>query len=158
MDPKIRFIVIIVAVALGVLVAKNKRHETASQKWEREHNVTDPGEDPRFKAAEAEARRHWPEFVTAFNRRWAGDHFAVKAAFKGGENTEWMWVAVTGLNGNVITGTVDNEPVYVHNVKEGQSVNINVAETDDWVYKSGSAPMVGGFTSKVLKQIEGERK
>src|SRR5262245_2036309 len=103
MDPRIRLGLIAIAVIVGIIAAnnKNRRHKTDTQRWEREHNISDPGNDPRFKAAEAEARRRWPEFVAAFNRREPNVAYAVKARFTDGSATEWMWVQVQSIAGDM---------------------------------------------------------
>ena len=68
-----------------------------------------------------------------------------------------MWVEVDSMTADSITGRVDNDPVDVHNVKLGDTVTRKLSEIDDWIYKD-SAGLHGGFTSKVLQQIEDERK
>ena len=160
MDPKIRLGLIVVAVIIGIVVAnnKNRRHETDSQRWEREHNMSDPGNDPRFKAAEAEARRRWPEFVAAFNRHEPNVAYAVKAKFMDGNVTEWMWVQVESIAGDAVRGKLDNDPVDVHNVKVGDHVTKGLADIDDWIVGRNGSVAQGGFTTKVLQQIDSERK
>lgn len=145
-------------VSLSLVVDSGcKKEESAGQKWEREHNFSDPGDDPRMKTAEAESRRRWPEFVTAFNERKPNRAYAVKARFVDGKVTEWMWMQVESINGNTVTGRVDNDPVDVKNVKLGDRVSKPLADIDDWIVGDGKT-MTGGFTSKVLQQIESERK
>src|SRR5688572_267015 len=100
MNLKIRVIAIVIGVIIAMYAAKNKQSrrsrsvDSASARLEREHNVTDPGDDPRFKAAEAEAMRRWPEFVAAFNKQEPNVAYAVKAKFTDGDASEWMWVQV----------------------------------------------------------------
>jgi uncharacterized protein YegJ (DUF2314 family) len=145
--------------AVGVVALLLKPKETESQRWEREQNMSTPGEDPRFRAAEDEARRRWPEFVAAFAKRKPGDNFAVKAQFVDGGHTEWMWVQVHSIDGATLRGTLDNEPVYVKNVKGGQSVTVKQADTDDWLFqRQGDKDMTGAFTAKAMIEIERERK
>jgi uncharacterized protein YegJ (DUF2314 family) len=151
--PPLRFF----GIFLWCLVAGCGKAESDSAKWEREHNYSDPGDDPRMKAAEAEAMKRWPEFAAAFKRRQPNQGFAVKAKFTEGKTTEWMWVEVDSMTADAITGRVDNDPVDVHNVKLGDTVTRKRSEIDDWIYKD-SAGMHGGFTSKVLQQIDDERK
>jgi len=157
MNFKIRAVVIVIAVIIGIISAKNKSNR-APRVDPNNRNIVDPGNDPRFKAAEAEAKRRWPEFTAAFNARKPGDIFIVKARFRQGQNEEWMWVKVGSITGSTISGTLADTPSYVSNVKEGQSVSAQVADTDDWMYHKADGTEMGGFTDKVLQQIEREQK
>ena len=69
-----------------------------------------------------------------------------------------MWVKVANINGNAISGTLVDTPSYVKTVKEGQSVGVQVADTDDWMYHKADGTEAGGFTDKVLQQIDREQK
>jgi uncharacterized protein YegJ (DUF2314 family) len=161
MNLKVRAIVIVIAIVIGMITARNKssrrQDQTQRQRWEREHNLSNPGDDPRFKAAEAEARRRWPEFVTALSRREPNVAYAVKAKFTDGDTTEWMWMQVESVSGDTITGVLDNVPVDVHNVKQGDRVTKKLADIDDWIVGRNGSAAQGGFTSKVLRQIEDEK-
>ena len=143
-------------VALAMALAGCNK-DSAGQKWEREHNTSDPGNDPRMKAAEAEAIKRWPEFTAAFAHRDSSEGFAVKGRFVDGASTEWMWIEVASVQSGSVSGKIDNDPVYIHNVKFGDAVTVKLADIDDWIYKD-AAGMHGGFTSKVLQQIDDEKK
>jgi uncharacterized protein YegJ (DUF2314 family) len=113
-------------------------------------------EDPRMTAAVEEARRRWPEFVAAFGKRRPDQTFAVKIAFREGEIVEFMWVKVAAIEGEQIRGILDNEPVDVKSVRHGDSVQVKLADLNDWIYVQDGT-MIGGFTVKVLQQLEKER-
>lgn len=102
-------------------------------------------DDPRLLAAVAEARRRWPEFLQAFQRREPDQTFSVKAPFTDGEKTEWMWVMVSSLAEEVLEGNLGNAPVEVRNVREGDRVTVRVSEIGDWVYQDGMN-LIGGFS------------
>ena len=110
-------------------------------------------DDPRMKAAVAEARRRWPEFVAAFATRAAGQHFSVKARFTEGEAEEVMWLTVAGIEGALIKGTLDNEPHDIKTLKLGDPVVVKVDEMSDWMYPLGDK-RAGGFTVKVLLEAK----
>jgi uncharacterized protein YegJ (DUF2314 family) len=153
---------LVLVVAAAVYFAKSRHAsdntaETDAQKWEREHNLIDPANDPRFKAAEAEAMRRWPEFASAFTNRQPGDNFAAKAKFVEGNMTEWMWVEVATITASGITGKLANDPVHVKNVKDGDAVSKPLSEIDDWIISRKGEIVAGGFTTKVFEQIEKER-
>jgi uncharacterized protein YegJ (DUF2314 family) len=110
-----------------------------------------PEDDPRMKAATAEARRRWPEFAAAFANRQPKQTFSVKLPFRDGEHRECMWLSVLSLDGDTIHGKVDNEPVNVTTVRLGSRVRANRQHLIDWLY-IGAAGVVGGFTVKVLQE------
>jgi uncharacterized protein YegJ (DUF2314 family) len=110
-----------------------------------------PDDDPRMKKAVKEARRRWPEFVTAFEQRELDDFFSIKAPIREGENCEFMWVNATAIEGERIFGTLGNDPVLLKKVRDGDRVVVSVADLNDWMYiKKGAEDYVGGFTVKVL--------
>lgn len=110
------------------------------------------GDDPRMVAAVEEARRRWPEFNSAFQKRKSEEEiFAVKARFAEGDEEEFMWVAVENINGDSITGTLGNSPAIVKKVKEGDTVTVKLSDLNDWLYGKEDK-MEGGFTMKVMEE------
>jgi uncharacterized protein YegJ (DUF2314 family) len=114
--------------------------------------------DPRIVAATTEAKRRWPEFVTAFEHPGGRKGFAVKHAFPTKDGSkEHMWVNLTAIHGNQIMGTLDDQPLADIGYKENDPVTLTVADVEDWVYVD-SGKMVGGFSVAALETIEGEQK
>lgn len=111
-------------------------------------------DDPRMLAAVTEARSRWPEFVSAFKQR-AGQNFAVKAPVTVGENTEFIWISVDGLEPEYIHGTLDNDPVDLGDLKHGSRVEVAVKDLNDWAFLQNDEP-VGLFTVKVLAEIQSQ--
>jgi uncharacterized protein YegJ (DUF2314 family) len=112
-------------------------------------------DDPLMVAAVAEARRRWPEFVAAFERR-DGEMFSVKSEFTEGDASEFIWVEVTAIENDVVYGKLGNEPVALNKLKLGQTVRVPRAELNDWMYMKGDK-IQGGFTLEALKKAQ-ERK
>ena len=109
--------------------------------------------DPRMRAAVAEARRRWPEFVAAFEERRPGQSFAVKAKVTEPNGaSEYLWLAVTALEGDGIYGILDNEPVLLRHRHRGDRTRVLVSSLQDWMTFDG-AKGTGGFTIAVLQQI-----
>lgn len=108
-------------------------------------------DDPEMQAAVAEARRRWPDFVSAFEKRDLYDHspFMIKAPFTDGTHTEFMWVQVTGMENQIVYGTLENTPANVSAVEEGDIVRVKVGEINDWLCTI-EGDMAGAFTMKVL--------
>lgn len=115
------------------------------------------GDDPRMKAAEKEARRRFPEFVAAYKKRTPEQNFAVKFPFEDGEIVEFMWVSVTGIDGDLVSGRIDNEPLDVGTVKLGSRVRVSAKKLNDWIYTDGD-DMQGGFTIKAIEEIQRDRQ
>lgn len=115
------------------------------QEWGQPPVMLIEDDDPRLKAAVAEARERWPEFVQAFEKRQPSQTFAVKALFTDGEQGEWMWINISSIKDGTIEGRVENKPASVHNVREGDQVSVKASEIGDWAYQAGEK-LVGGFS------------
>ena len=81
-----------------------------------------------------------------------GEQLGIKVPFREGENTEWMWVDVVGWKGDVIDGTLDNEPDMVKNVKLGQRVKVKFSEVADYIHQRADGTREGGFSLEVLRK------
>jgi len=112
--------------------------------------VNSADDDPQIKAAVQEARTTWNQFTKAFESRAQNtESFNVKFPFKSKDKTEFMWIEVTSINENMVTGKLGNDPVWAKDLKLGDEVKMKVSELADWMYlKDGE--MVGGFSVKVL--------
>ena len=108
-------------------------------------------DDPSMVAAVQKARDEWPRFVAAFEAR-DGSEFAVKAPVTRGDATEYIWIAVTALEGERVYGTLANEPAHLGALKLGSKVAVPIAELNDWCYLDASEKPVGAFTVEVLQK------
>lgn len=108
-------------------------------------------DDPLLQAAEAEARKRWPEFVQAYESK-SGQAFAVKGRIVEGKNVEYLWLAVSSLEKDLVHGKLDNRPLGLTTLRMGQDLHIQVSDVDDWVYLDAEKRPVGGFTGAVLDQ------
>jgi uncharacterized protein YegJ (DUF2314 family) len=113
------------------------------------------GNDPRLRAAVAKARKHWPQFVTAFENRRSDQTFSVKARIGDESLAEFMWVAVTGLENGWIYGRLDNDPIELESIRCGDRVRVHLRELNDWLFTDGDH-VKGGFTIDVLRRIQEE--
>ena len=112
-------------------------------------------QDPRLQAAEAEARRRFPEFATAF-QNGAGSDFAVKAQLVANGGREHIWVRVKQLMGNTIAGDLGNNPINSGELMLGSRVEVDLSQVEDWIFSRNGA-REGMFTKPVLLQMEKER-
>ena len=113
-----------------------------------------PDDDPRMKAAVAEARQRWPEFVSAFQNR-AGEYFSVKAPIRSAGHTEFIWIHVDALDGDTVRGRLGNDPVDLGHLKEGDAVTVPLGEVNDWAFLQAGQP-IGMFTVSVLQAVQQE--
>jgi uncharacterized protein YegJ (DUF2314 family) len=110
--------------------------------------------DPRLTAAEAEARRRFPEFEAAFIKN-DGNNFSIKARISTETNSEHIWVQVDTITPDGIKGRLGNEPVNLGDLKLGSSVEIQRDQVEDWSFLRRGKP-VGLFTVAVIQQIQAE--
>lgn len=104
-----------------------------------------------LEAAIEEARRRFPEFATAFEKSIEREPFLAKFPFaddNGGN--EHMWVNVTQVEGNTVTGQLANAPFNIKGLKEGAIVERNAEELSDWMYIEGEQ-LFGMFTQEHLQ-------
>lgn len=106
----------------------------------------------QMEAAIAEARNRWPEFSRIFQSRIVeeGKPFIVKAPFTEGEETEHMWLTVDEIEGDIITGTLANQPHRLLDYHEGQQITVKATELTDWLCVGPDGGPLGGWTNKVL--------
>lgn len=99
-----------------------------------------------------EARRRWPEFVSAYQNRAPGDdRFLVKARFVGEDaEAEHMWMTVFGLEPEYVHGHLMNEPIHTTKLKKGALVEVPVADVSDWICADVQGEPLGNFTHRAV--------
>ena len=112
-------------------------------------------QDPRLKAAEADARNRFSEFTTTFLNGTGAD-FAVKAHLVANGASEHIWVRVKSIQGNRISGELGNKPVNLAEMTLGSKVELELNQVEDWMF-TRSGKREGLFTKPVLQQMEKER-
>lgn len=126
--------------------------------------ITIRSDDPELKAAEAQAKERWPEFVRAFKERSESQYFAVKGRIVEGDKGEYLWLQVSSMDDKLVHGKLDNDPAVLTKVARGADMHIPIAEVDDWLYSTkeeGSAQeeFKGGFTLRLFDQrVKAERQ
>ena len=118
--------------------------------------------DAEMNAAIQQAKDSFPLFIKAFQSpTFTQSYFAVKVKFSygNGENGEHIWVSQLTFSDNQFTGVVGNEPLYVKDIKLGDSVIINNDDVSDWMIID-DGKLLGGFTIYVIRNsmTENERK
>jgi len=115
-------------------------------------NVTDVSEDDKeMNSAIASARKTVEQFWTALEEPPAGaTGFAIKVAFNDNGNVEHIWCNSPARRNGKIFATINNTPVRVSHVKDGQRLEIDPQDISDWMYVRGDQKIVGGRTIRAL--------
>lgn len=114
--------------------------------------VYDPADPQALEQASREAVRElmtlWkPEYQKGLK---PGESLLVKAAFRKGDHTEWMWLEVTDWRGREVTGLLLEDADLIAEFKGGQKVTVDEADLFDFLLRSDSR-QAGGTTDEILK-------
>ena len=109
-----------------------------------------PEDDAEMNAAIDKARRTLSEFWGALAAPGPGEaNFALKVMISDGEAVEHFWLTDIERSGDVIVGTISNDPSDVKSVRMGQRYEFSEADVSDWMYfRNGK--MVGNETMRPL--------
>jgi len=126
---------------LSVLVAACSRPSD-------DHVVTVEKDDPAMNAAFAKARSETDSFLSLMNSGTVSG-CSVKVGISDGHQTEYFWLGDLTYADGVFSGTIDNDPELVKNVKLGQKYHVKKEEIYDWLYLQ-DGKMHGNYTARVL--------
>lgn len=99
-------------------------------------------------AAIAKARATVDTFIVELEKG-QGDSFSVKAPITDGEETEHFWLGQLAYKDGTFSGTIDNVPGVVGNVKLGDKWTIAKADISDWMFMR-DGKMHGNYTMRPL--------
>lgn len=142
-------------LVLGVLtivagLAGCNRSEEAVQRTGQSDFLWVPEVDPDMEKAVAEARRTFPQFLSALQSPAPNQRaFAVKVAFVEGKAIEHIWLGEVRYDGKLIHGLVGNEPVNVKDVKVSDQASVSPSAISDWMYVQDGR-LMGGHTIRLL--------
>jgi uncharacterized protein YegJ (DUF2314 family) len=148
------------AMTTGVWAAEEETTQTAGQAEQPAgREATAPGQpdyaqvgdnDKQMDRAVENAQRTLGFFMAAVKAQKPGDtEFEIKKAFVDGDKVEHVWIRGVTFDGKNFHGKVDNQPVDVANVHDGQRVTVAPHDVDDWMFlKDGK--LVGAYTTRVL--------
>lgn len=102
----------------------------------------------------AQACEHAPRelgfFMAALRAKKPGDSsFAIKKGFVEGDHVEHLWIRDVSYDGKNFHGKIDNQPVEVKNVRQGQRMTVAPREVSDWMFVQ-NGKLIGGYMTRVL--------
>lgn len=84
-----------------------------------------------------------------------GEFILVKAPFKTPDGgNEWMWVEVTFWNGNLIRGTLQNEPYNIPDLHGGQVVEVWQGDVFDYIREYPDNRREGNTTGEIIRKMD----
>lgn len=108
-----------------------------------------------------EARRTFDDFKLALELKdGTMSNFIVKQEYlvKDGstDRQEHLWIRDVYLDGNVLKGVVDNQPMLTKEVKLNDTITIEDQKISDWLFyklepKDSSARVIGGYSIKYAR-------
>lgn len=123
---------------------------TLSQKARTDEVVQVAVDDPTIATARNRARATLPTFYKTMARPETGmQNFAVKVGLETPQGREFMWLSSPTIQGNQISGVVDNAPRHTTDYRAGQRVALPEASVVDWMYVE-AGKMKGNFTACAL--------
>jgi uncharacterized protein YegJ (DUF2314 family) len=105
-------------------------------------------DDAQMNAAIAHAKATLSSFIKIYQSSGA-DSYSIKLPITDKGQTEFFWLSDISYADGKFTGTIDNDPELVHNVKLGQKMTVDSSQVADWLYMKGDK-MYGNFTMRVL--------
>jgi uncharacterized protein YegJ (DUF2314 family) len=140
----------LLAAALIALPASPSAAQPITEKAERDEVALVAKSDPAMAAAMRKARDSLSDFLKiAAAPPEKTEGFAVKVAIRDGAHAEYFWIVPFKRKDDAFTGTLDNAPRLVRNVKMGQAFEFSRSEIVDWMYLDNGA-MKGNHTACAL--------
>lgn len=107
--------------------------------------------DEAMKAASAKARRDFLAKVPRFRRGLEpNERVVVKAPFVIGEQTEYMWVEVSGWQATKLEGVLMNDSRFDEKLRVGRRLAVPFTEVFDYIHYKPDGTEEGNETGKVL--------
>ncbi|MHB8902431.1 MAG: YegJ family protein [Thermoguttaceae bacterium] len=110
--------------------------------------VEDGYDEAEMAAATQRAIGEVDSFISDLNAG-RSENYAVKAPITENGETEHFWLTDVTFDGTKFTGTINNEPGMVTNVKMGQKWTLGKTEISDWMYMR-DGKMYGNYTLRPL--------
>jgi uncharacterized protein YegJ (DUF2314 family) len=120
-----------------------------AQRWAADPVVSVAADDPAMLAAIDRARESIDRLRQLLAAGGDGKGY-VKFGFVEGDQTEHLWVEVSGLTATMARGTIANDPVFLTRLQSGGKVEVELAKISDWMFVT-DGEREGGFSIAVLQ-------
>jgi uncharacterized protein YegJ (DUF2314 family) len=136
-------------IAFGLLVLAAINLPSQSHAFE-DKTIAVESSDPEMNEAIEKARKSLPAFWAHYSNPGGGEKgFALKVRLDEGSKHELFWLIALERRGDLIFGKIDNDPDAIHNVKNGQVIQIEPDRISDWMYMR-NGKIVGNETLRPL--------
>ena len=117
-----------------------------------------PANDTEMSAAIDKARASLPQFWARYAKPGPGErNFGLKVRLTDNEVLEHFWLSRIERKGQVLYGTIDNEPERVLTVKLGERISFKDDMISDWMFMR-NGKLVGNETMRpLLKRMPKEQ-
>lgn len=114
-------------------------------------NVVDvPAYDSTMRDAIARARGSVPDLLRRITQPPATQtRLGVKVRLQEGSEVEHMWLYDVRARGDTLVGILDDQPMFVHRWKEGDTIRTTPGEISDW-YAVDGGRLIAGYTIRRL--------
>ena len=136
--------ILLALIADGSLASCSRHHSKDDQ------TIRVSSSDAEMNAAIAKARASLPDFWQVYEKREQGESgFSLKVKITDNEKIKHFWVVDVERKDGKISGSINNDPDIVQNVKLGDKITVNEPDISDWLYLR-NGKMVGNFTLRAL--------
>ena len=136
--------ILLALIADGSLTSCSRHHSKDDQ------TIRVSSSDAEMNAAIAKARASLPDFWQVYEKREQGESgFSLKVKITDNKKIEHFWVVDVERKNGKISGSINNDPDIVQNVKLGDKITVNEPDISDWLYLR-NGKMVGNFTLRAL--------
>ena len=149
----------VITILIALISFSNCHNNSKERSFESRTNKKDSSDelaiysadDQEMNAAQMEARRTYPEFLTALQNGCNGcANFLIKMRFSYGEaNGEHIWIENLQIGDGEVRGTLANVPENIQNLNYADTVEVVKEKISDWKYTQ-NGKLVGGYTLRVM--------
>jgi uncharacterized protein YegJ (DUF2314 family) len=76
-------------------------------------------------------------------------HLGVKVRLEEGDEIEHMWLYDVRARGDTLVGVLDDQPMFVHGWKQGDTIRTAAGDISDW-YAVDGGRLIAGYTIRRL--------
>lgn len=141
-------------IELTFVDAQIGQHALVSQLFGSPDRTSRIQHDDAIQEASRKAREQLLTVLKPQFRKGQLAHLEVKGPFGPGPHREWMWVDLTGWDGDTVQGVLDSDPEIVKDLKAGSQVTLRDDELFDYLLWLPDGGTEGNTTGELMRQQE----